>query len=392
MGLIGSVHQSNNHGQFTVVREYNVGKNLRYDCKFHKTGYVATGVTKQNITKTKQVRDLYFPSVCNVGFVGDSYEKHGHEMVKKLVPTWQGMLSRCFVETDSNYHSYGGRGVTVAPRWFNLSNFIEDVQLLDGWSNKMIDWSGYTLDKDFYRTKLYSRCTCLWLDLKNQEMLVNDYRIKATNIETGKVAYGMNSNDLTISLPFLKPQHIISAINGYQASHGGWKFEKVNSSAEYIRVNQLKNLINGLKTDPHSRRHVIDAWNPAEINDMALPPCHVMSQFHVNSKNELSCLMTQRSVDSFLGLSFNIASYAIFTHMLAQVCNLKVGELIMSLGDVHIYHNHFDQVREQLSREPLELPQLWLNPDIDDIEKFTMDDIQLDGYQSHGTIKAPMAV
>lgn len=125
---------------------------------------------------------------------------------------------------------------------------------------------------------------------------------------------------------------------------------------------------------------------------MALPPCHVMSQFNVSKHGELSCHMYQRSVDVFLGLPFNIASYALLTHMLAQVCDLTVGDLVISTGDTHLYKNHLPQVKEQLLRKPLGNPALILNPDIKDITKFTMNDIVLEGYQSHDAIKAPMAV
>jgi thymidylate synthase len=125
---------------------------------------------------------------------------------------------------------------------------------------------------------------------------------------------------------------------------------------------------------------------------MALPPCHVMSQYYVSKNGELSCHMYQRSVDVFLGLPFNIASYALLTHMLAQVCDLKVGELIISTGDTHIYKDHIDQVNEQLRREMYKQPTLWLNPNIKDINKFTMEDIKLIDYQCHDTIKAKMAV
>jgi thymidylate synthase len=124
---------------------------------------------------------------------------------------------------------------------------------------------------------------------------------------------------------------------------------------------------------------------------MALPPCHVMCQFYV-ADGKLSCHMYQRSVDVFLGLPFNIASYALLTHMIAQVSDLGVGELIISTGDTHIYTNHIDQVNQQLANEEYPLPQLWLNTDIKDIDGFTMDDIKLQGYKSHGTIKAAMAV
>lgn len=154
---------------------------------------------------------------------------------------------------------------------------------------------------------------------------------------------------------------------------------------------QLLELIDGIKTDPYSRRHIITAWNPGELDQMALPPCHMMAQFYVNN-GRLSCQMYQRSADMFLGIPFNIASYALFTHMIAQVCKLEVGELIITIGDAHIYENHIEQVKEQLARKPIELPTLKLNPDIDIITDFEMLDIELVDYVSHDAIKAPMAV
>jgi thymidylate synthase len=163
-------------------------------------------------------------------------------------------------------------------------------------------------------------------------------------------------------------------------------------AVDNIEVDQLANLIDGLKNDPNGRRHILSAWNVSELDQMALPPCHVMSQFYVNKKKELSCHMYQRSVDVFLGLPFNIASYALLTHLLAQVCDLKVGELIISTGDTHIYTNHVEQVKEQLSRESYPNPTLSLNKEIKDIDKFTISDIVLIDYKSHGTIKAEMAV
>jgi thymidylate synthase len=153
---------------------------------------------------------------------------------------------------------------------------------------------------------------------------------------------------------------------------------------------QLLELISGIKSDPYSRRHIITAWNPGELDLMALPPCHMMAQFYVNN-GKLSCQMYQRSADMFLGVPFNIASYALFTHMIAQVCNLEVGELIITLGDAHIYNNHFEQVKEQLKREPKPLATLELNSEISVITEFEMEDIDLVGYESHEAIKAPMA-
>ena len=172
-----------------------------------------------------------------------------------------------------------------------------------------------------------------------------------------------------------------------QAHKGGTRL-----AVDKIEVDQLANLIKGLTEDPNGRRHILSAWNVSELDEMALPPCHVMSQFYVNKNKELSCHMYQRSVDVFLGLPFNIASYALLTHLLAHHTGLKVGELVISTGDTHIYKDHIEQVKEQLSREMYPLPTLMLNASKTNIFEMTMQDIHLENYQSHGPIKATMAV
>ena len=162
-------------------------------------------------------------------------------------------------------------------------------------------------------------------------------------------------------------------------------------AADRTEFDQLANLISRIKSNPEDRRHILTAWNPGEIDRMALPPCHCFAQFYVRD-GRLSCQMYQRSADFFLGVPFNIASYSLLTHMIAQVCDLGVGEFVHTIGDGHIYSNHVEQVKEQLSRETLSLPTLKLNPNIKDIDGFTMADIELVDYQCHGAIKAPMAV
>jgi len=156
-------------------------------------------------------------------------------------------------------------------------------------------------------------------------------------------------------------------------------------------IDQIKGLVKTLKENPNSRRHIVSAWNPALVDEMALPPCHCLFQFYV-ADGKLSCQLYQRSADIFLGVPFNIASYALLTLMLAQVCNLEPGEFIHTFGDAHLYHNHFEQARLQLQRQPLPLPRMAINPEIKDLFEFTYEDFELIGYESHPHIKAPVAV
>ena len=176
----------------------------------------------------------------------------------------------------------------------------------------------------------------------------------------------------------------------FQDSFGN-AYRRTGNNVEVKEVDQLKSLIEGIKADPYGRRHILTAWNPGELDAMALPPCHCFAQFYV-ADGKLSCQMYQRSCDMFLGVPFNIASYSLLTAMIAQVCGLDVGEFVHVLGDAHIYLDHVEQVKEQLTREPLPMPQLYLNPEITDITKFTMADIRLENYRSHGVIRAKMAV
>jgi len=171
----------------------------------------------------------------------------------------------------------------------------------------------------------------------------------------------------------------------YGAQWRSWK------TADGSSIDQIAGLIQSIQHNPHSRRHIVSAWNVAEIEKMALPPCHLLFQFYV-ADGRLSCQLYQRSADVFLGVPFNIASYALLTMMVAQVCRLEPGEFVHTLGDAHLYLNHLEQARLQITRQPYPLPQIKINPAVKDIFSFQFDDFELINYQSHPHIKAPISV
>lgn len=171
----------------------------------------------------------------------------------------------------------------------------------------------------------------------------------------------------------------------------GAQWRSWNTYSSYEGIDQIRNAIQQIKTNPNSRRIIVTAWNPAELDDMALPPCHLLFQFYVLN-GKLSCQLYQRSADVFLGVPFNIASYALLTMMVAQVCGLELGEFVHTFGDVHIYNNHMEQVNLQLSREPRPLPTMTLNPDVTNIDGFKYEDFTLTNYKPHPRIKGKVSV
>ncbi len=193
----------------------------------------------------------------------------------------------------------------------------------------------------------------------------------------------LQERGVTIWDEWADPAGDLGPVYGYQWRH--WK------SADGREIDQIRQVLESLRTRPDSRRHVVTAWNPADVDRMALPPCHALFQFYV-AEGRLSCQLYQRSADLFLGVPFNIASYALLTLMVAQVSGLAPGEFVHTMGDAHLYENHLDQAREQLGRTPRPLPRMRLNPAVKDLFAFRYEDFTLEGYDPHPAIKAPIAV
>jgi thymidylate synthase len=394
--LVGT-HRKNKKGEpYVVLAKLDVrGGNSYYKIQFTTGIRTICEVSRPNI-RSGALKNPYSMSVANgtgcYGIVGKK-----SEYLNRAYILWRNMMDRCHGSDPIKTLYYKQAGIFVDSDWRCFANFYRDIHGIVGFRNWVKD-SSYTLDKDYYSADCYSKKTTIFLPEKYNNYILNNPVGKsgklfiATNNVTGKVFKYTSPSFLK---NWAKGLDVPTKNNG-KRHWRQWTITKENPPPGYkwrqkFYTDQLSNLIEGIKTDPNGRRHIITAWNVDELDQMALPPCHVLAQFYV-SNGKLSCHMYQRSVDVFLGLPFNIASYALLTHMIAHVCDLKVGELIISTGDTHIYSNHIDQVKEQLTREEYPLPTLWLNPNIKNIDDFRMENIDLDNYKSHGPIRAEMAV
>lgn len=341
--LVGQLKETPT-GKYMIIQEIKEDNQYYFDCQFLKTGYKVLKIPKD---KLDLLIDFYNPSILDIAAWGNIEKYQQNSLFEILKKEWLDMIQKCYDEKNENYSFYGKKGIHVSQNWLVFENFFNDFKKINNWQLKMEYPQDYSLDLDYMSTNRFDTYTSKWTS--DQEKIINQ-----------------------------KEQFYHDTIN-----HQNFRVIKTFND-------QIKNLIARLKHDPYSRRHILTAWNVAELDQMALPPCHTFSQFYVRD-GKLSCQLYQRSADFFLGVPFNIASYALLTHILANICNLEVGELVHTFGDAHIYLNHIDAVKEQLKRKPYSLPKLKIKKKLD-INNLSMDDFELENYQFHPTIKAKMAV
>lgn len=307
---------------------------------------------------------------------------------------WSEMIHRCYNPEREHYKWYGGSGVKVCDRWLKYDNFISDLPKIEGWYNKCIDLDFFSLDKDYYGSNTYAPDTCIWLSKDEQ-------RLNTSRTKVVKVIDTQGKSSIVVDLVDFCFRHRLDystatkVIRGEREHTQGFYFTEVPVDSNVLvrcrKFDQIRKVIQQIKNDPNSRRIIVSSWNTADIEEMLLPPCHTLFQFYV-ANGKLSCQMYQRSADVFLGVPFNIASYALLTHMIAQVCGYEVGDYVHTFGDLHLYKNHINQAITQLSREPFPLPKLELNKQVKSIDDFVYEDIQLVNYNYHPPIKAEVAV
>lgn len=429
---VGTIRESKLASKYRVIAYYK--ETATYSIQFLDTHAVYHNVGRRSVDNNS-IEDGFTTSIYTVGKLGYYKGKKASEVNKRLRKTWENMISRCYNPSDKSYARNLRDGIVVCRRWHVLSNFIIDMERTPGYRQFKENKETIVLDKDYYGKNIYHPDTTVLVPARHNRKYRED-----------TPGYRYSTDQETVY--FCSTQEVIDyfdrqGIKVSQSSLLNGTIEDVKAVTEgYVRyklpIDQIANVIESIKTDPDGRRHIVSAWNPETLDHVALPSCHTMFQFYVTPldfnelkreatkggipceealeelwpvgtepsneairefsenwripKGKLSCQLYQRSADLFLGVPYNVASYALLTMMIAQVCNLEVGDFVHTIGDAHIYSNHTEQCELQLTREPLPLPAMWLDPSIESIEDFTMDSFQLLGYESHPTIKAEMAV
>jgi len=318
---------------------------------------------------------------------------------------WSEMIHRCYNPNRKHYKWYGGSGVKVCDRWLYYDNFTEDFYKIENSNRKKQNIKEYSLDKDYYGSNVYAPDVCIWLSKEEQRINTSRTKLIQVTMPGGEIDRIVDLKNFCFRYK-LDYSTVTKCIRKERESHKGFKFEDITPPDRLVRcrkIDQIQDAINEIKNNPNSRRNIVTAWNSIDIDQMALPPCHTIFQFYVKN-NKLSCQLYQRSADLFLGVPFNIASYAALTHLIANDAGLEVGDFVHTFGDLHIYNNHIPQCEELLQREEHPLPKLEVNLQKDDLMSFVDEKchkmnweeisqiIKLTGYKHSGKLKGEVSV
>lgn len=397
--FVGSRWQNKQGDWFTVKQKFSGGhsiKNGQYMVEFDGT-YTRVYALRPNIRRG-QVRDPYKKTIFNEGCLGEYFEEHSYR--KAAYNLWYNMMRRCYDPSIPEYQLYGGAGIFVDQSWRCFANFLRDIHDVVYFSPWKKAPNKFDLDKDYFGANCYSKNTCIFLPKKYNQVLskLDGSKYIATNRHTNvKVEF-------TVQRWFAKQhgirhsQIISTALNESPNSQTkDWIFQKIQPKPGFLYrqrffVDQVADVVNKLRTNPTDRRIIISAWNVADIPKMRLPPCHALFQFWSDGQGGLSLHLYQRSCDVGLGVPFNIVQYSIMAHMFAHVTGHVAKEFVWTGGDVHIYNNHVDIIKDQLTRTPYASPTLILNPDVKEIDDFKYEDFNIVGYQHHPAIKMEVSV
>lgn len=310
---------------------------------------------------------------------------------------WQGLIARCYDSTSISYQYYGAKGVHVCDRWLEFQAFADDAQTLPGWPGARIDSHSYQLDKDVRGPGFrYGPTECCWVDATENTVKAHCEHVYRIRLGDGNEHSVVNMSEFARRIGVgVSSVHRVCQDSSYITRSGMRLIDKERLVPE---VDQLARLIDDLKNNPHSRRHMVTAWDVGRLHQMALPPCHHTFQCYVSNGGHLDLKLFLRSSDFALGLPFNVAGYAFLQHLLARAAGLTARRLIVDIGDAHIYSNHVDAMREALGRMTLcgypnqEPTRLHFNTDNIDIDGYKPEDFSIAGYEHHDHVPLSVAV